>query len=38
MNRSKLLSQTLEVLLVPETERFEIIAFADSLRDEIVEA
>jgi DNA-binding NtrC family response regulator/truncated hemoglobin YjbI len=33
-----LLSQTLEALLVPETERFEIIAFADSLRDEIVEA
>ena len=31
-----LLSQTLDALLVPDRERFEIIAFADSLRDEIV--
>jgi len=32
-----LLSQTLEALLVPDTERLEIIAFAESLRGDIIE-
>ncbi len=32
-----LLSQTLEALLVPDTERGEIIAFAESLRGDIIE-
>ena len=33
-----ILSTTLEALSVPDTERHDVIAFAESLRDEIVES
>jgi len=33
-----LLSTTLEALSVPDTERREVIAFIESLRDEIVKS